>query len=196
MIDAERLFATLRAEFGPLTQANVDAVNAALGLGSAQDGAPAAKLTPSRACLDPRLFAAMSTHLNREEGRIPHAYQDHLGFWTIGVGRLIDKRKGGRLTDEEIDHLLANDILRFIDAMKNWPSWQAVKDDPIRATAMLSMCFQMGANGLAGFKNSLALIAAKRWKEAADNLRQSKWAQQTPARAGRVTRMIERGDET
>ena len=33
--------------------------------------------------------------LRRNEGEVLHAYQDHLGFWTIGVGRLIDKRKGG-----------------------------------------------------------------------------------------------------
>jgi lysozyme len=31
--------------------------------------------------------------LTRDEGRVRHAYQDHLGFWTIGVGRLIDQRK-------------------------------------------------------------------------------------------------------
>lgn len=144
--------------------------------------------------LDPDLFKVMSEHLEREEGRVAHAYQDHLGFWTIGVGRLIDKRKGGRLSDDEIDYLLANDIRRFIAAMESWPSWQAVKDNPARATAMLSMCFQMGPAGLAGFKNSLALIAQKKWREAATNLLQSKWARQTPARAMRVTRMIERGD--
>ena len=38
--------------------------------------------------------------LRREEGSRPHAYQDHLGFWTIGVGRLIDVRKGGGLSPE------------------------------------------------------------------------------------------------
>lgn len=32
--------------------------------------------------------------LNSLWSAVPHAYQDHLGYWTIGVGRLIDKRKG------------------------------------------------------------------------------------------------------
>lgn len=32
-----------------------------------------------------------------DEGRVPYAYRDSLGFWTVGVGRLIDKRKGARL---------------------------------------------------------------------------------------------------
>lgn len=138
-------------------------------------------------------FRIMADHLDREEGRIPHAYQDHLGFWTIGVGRLIDRRKGGRLTDEEIDYLLANDIRRFLVAMKDWPAWQAVKDDPYRATALLSMCFQMGERGLGKFKNTLALIAARRFEEAASNMMASLWAKQTPARAKRVAAMIRTG---
>ena len=52
--------------------------------------------------------------LKKEEGVVKHAYQDHLGYWTIGVGRLIDKRKGGGLSDEEIDYLLGNDIEKKI----------------------------------------------------------------------------------
>lgn len=147
----------------------------------------------SRASSDVPHFPIIAAHLRREEGVIPHAYQDHLGFWTIGVGRLIDKRKGGRLTDEEIDCLLANDIRRFVTAMEDWPAWQAVKDDPYRATALLSMCFQMGPVGLGKFKNTLALIASKQWQVAADNMLQSLWAKQTPARAKRVAHMIATG---
>lgn len=133
--------------------------------------------------------------LRRDEGVVPHAYQDHLGFWTIGVGRLVDKRKGGRLTDEEIDYLLTNDINECIADLQSLPAWQAVKDDPVRARALLNMRFQLGGAGLRGFKNSLAYIAAKNWKQAAANLRKSKWFQQTPQRAGRVIKMIETGAE-
>jgi len=140
-------------------------------------------------------FDIIAAHLEREEDRVPHAYQDHLGYWTIGVGRLIDKRKGGRLTDDEIDTLLANDICAKMGEMKDWPAWQAVKDDPVRATALLSMAFQMGTgeDGLGGFHNSLQLIADKQWRAAAANLLQSRWARQTPNRAIRVTQMIATG---
>lgn len=142
----------------------------------------------------PAETVAMATkHLRFEEGCVAYAYQDHLGYWTIGVGRLIDKRKGGALSDCEIDTLLANDIAARAIAMRDWPAWRAVKDDPVRAVALIGMAFQLGIDGLAAFKNSLALIAARRWKEAADNLLLSKWAGQTPARAKRVARMIETG---
>ena len=139
-------------------------------------------------------FTALAIeHLRREEGVIPHAYQDHLGFWTIGVGRLIDKRKGGRLTDAEIDFLLANDIERFVAAMDGWPAWERVKADTVRAVALLSMCFQMGPVGLSGFKTTLGHIAAGRWDEAATNMLASKWASQTPARAKRIASMFRTG---
>ena len=41
--------------------------------------------------------------LKRDEGEILHAYQDHLGFWTIGIGILIDKRG---MTEEAAYQLL------------------------------------------------------------------------------------------
>jgi GH24 family phage-related lysozyme (muramidase) len=31
------------------------------------------------------------------EGKIPYAYRDSLGLWTVGIGRLIDARKGAKL---------------------------------------------------------------------------------------------------
>ena len=143
--------------------------------------------------LPPELFGPLARDLERDEGRIASAYQDHLGYWTIGIGRLIDKRRGGRLSDDEIEYLLANDIRACIADIADLPAWQAVKDDPVRARALLNMRFQLGGAGLRGFVNSLRFIAAKDWGRAADNLRQSKWARQTPQRAARVIRMIETG---
>lgn len=138
------------------------------------------------------------THFRREEGAVPHVYNDHLGYATIGVGRLIDKRKGGRLSDSEIDLLLTNDICRFLGEIaahpKIAPAWARVKDNPARATALLSMAFQMGTAGLAGFTKTLGHIAAGNYAMAAASARQSRWATQTPERAARVTKMLETGE--
>ena len=41
------------------------------------------------------------------EGVVLHEYKDHLGYSTLGVGRLIEKDKGG-ITEEEAKYLLAN----------------------------------------------------------------------------------------
>lgn len=140
--------------------------------------------------LDPELFAVAARHLEMEEGRVAHAYRDHLGYLTIGVGRLIDSRRGGALREAEIDLLLANDLAACAAAMRGWPAWDRVADDPVRATALLSMCFQLGARGLAGFGDTLARVAAGRFDDAADAMLDSLWAAQTPARAMRVAFMM------
>lgn len=191
------LFAFLRSIAGRgLTQAEVDRFNGLLDDARVPITVTAQRPPPAapQASAEVPFFDTIKAHLEHEEGRVGYAYQDNLGFWTIGVGRLIDHRKGGKLSDAEIDMLLANDIRGKMAAIAAWPAWAAVKDDPVRATALLSMAFQMGPAGLAGFHNSLQLIADKQWRDAAANLLQSEWARQTPNRAARVTRMIATGE--
>lgn len=139
-------------------------------------------------------LAKITADLKRDEGIVPYAYQDHLSFWTIGVGRLIDQRKGGGLSPDEIDYLLANDIKRkWADLVKALP-W-VEKLDEVRQRALLNMCFQLGINGLLGFKNTLELIRLGKYAEAAQNALKSKWAEQTPNRAKRVASMIATGQD-
>lgn len=138
---------------------------------------------------DPLLIA----ELRRDEGVIPHAYQDHLGFWTVGVGRLIDKRKGGRLTDEEIDYLLANDIKRFATELdKRLPWWRGL--DPVRQRVIQNMAFNLGVAGLLSFKNTLAAVKAGEWAKASAGMLNSKWAKQVGLRAVRLAHMMKHGD--
>lgn len=139
-------------------------------------------------------FAAMRRDLVRDEGKVKHAYQDHLGFWTIGVGRLIDKRKGGGLSDDEIAYLLDNDIKACIEDIKGEPWWISVRDDPVRSRAIVNMRFQLGSKGIRKFVNTLDCIKHRQWEQAAANMRQSLWYSQTPNRAERVIRMIETGE--
>jgi lysozyme len=136
----------------------------------------------------------LKAELIRDEGVVPHAYQDHLGYWTIGVGRLVDKRKGGGLSDEEIAVLLDNDIRRKssdLDGAVPW--WRDL--DPVRQRVLVNLCFQLGISGLLGFKNTLAALQRGDYKAAADGLRASKLYQQTPARTERRARMIETGQD-
>ena len=126
------------------------------------------------------------------------AYQDHLGFWTIGVGRLIDKRKrGSGLSNEEIDFLLGNDLKKRAVLLDKKIPW--IKKLPRfgpRHRALINMSFQMGVSGLLSFKNTLKLVKAGEYAKAADNALKSKWARkQTPKRAKIVTEMIRTGKD-
>lgn len=130
--------------------------------------------------------------LKREEGVVKHAYQDHLGYWTIGVGRLIDKRKGGGLSDAEIDYLLQNDVDKVVAQVKEKLPWSKNLTSN-RQAVLYAMAFQMGIDGLLGFKNTLKLIEQGRYNEAATNMLKSKWARQTPDRAKRTAELMRKG---
>lgn len=54
-----------------------------------------------------------------------------------------------------------------------------------RKSILISMAYQMGADGLAKFTNTLKAIAEQRWSDASTGMLSSKWAKQTPNRAKR-----------
>jgi lysozyme len=115
--------------------------------------------------------------LIRHEGVVPYAYQDSLGYWTIGVGRLIDKRKGGRLRPEEIKYLLNNDVDEVVEALREALPWLD-KLTPNRKAVLYNMAFNLGVKGLLGFKNTLRFVEQGDYDKAADGMLNSKWASQ------------------
>jgi lysozyme len=130
--------------------------------------------------------------LRRDEGERLSAYRDHLGYWTIGVGILIDDRKGGAITPEESAYLLNNRIEDRMQALEKALPW--VKDlDEARLGVLLNMSYQLGVKGLLGFKNTLEMIRKGQYQEAADGMLQSLWAQQTPQRALRLSEQMRTG---
>lgn len=135
------------------------------------------------------VWEKIKQELLSDEGLVLHEYKDSLGYSTIGIGRLIDQRKGGGITKEEALYLLDNDIERKSAEVYRALPWLKLHPDQVQR-AVINMAFQMGIVGLLTFKNTLALIEGKKYKEAAENALKSKWATQTPNRAKRVTDMI------
>lgn len=131
--------------------------------------------------------------LKRDEGEKLHAYQDTLGYWTIGIGILIDQRKGGGLRPEESEFIFRNRLKLLDEELARVLPWLP-KLDPARRGVMLNMAYQMGAMGLLGFKTTLALVSAGKYQEAAKQMLESKWAKQTPARAQRLSNQMATGD--
>lgn len=131
----------------------------------------------------------LRAYLEREEGKRKFPYRCSEGILTIGIGRNLES-KG--LSEEEIQFLFANDCAEVEkDAQAAFPWLQDC--DEVRTEAVLSMCFQLGIGGVKKFKNFLAAMQGKQYSEAAKHALQSRWAQQTPARAKRVAHAIEFG---
>ncbi|MCR4297520.1 MAG: glycoside hydrolase family protein [Gallionella sp.] len=127
-----------------------------------------------------------------DEGVISHAYQDSLGFWTIGVGRLIDQRRGGKLSEDEIALLLKNDIAEADKSARAvFPAFDSLSEP--RKAVLVNMAFNLGQARLAGFVNTLRALADGRYDDAADGMLASKWAVQVGARAHRLAGIMRAG---
>lgn len=131
-------------------------------------------------------------HLYVSEDKVPHAYQDSLGYWTIGVGRLIDKRKGGGLSDDEIEYLLSNDMKRAeITARKLVKNFDSLSDN--RKVVILDLAFNLGETKLAKFVNTLKAVNEGRWEDAAKGLEDSLWYKQVGNRSKKLVKLMRQG---
>lgn len=142
--------------------------------------------------------ALLAVELERDEGFVPYAYQDSRGFWTIGIGRLIDKAKGGRITREEALYLKRNDIARFkAELDKAAPWWRTL--DAVRQRAVLNMTFNLGSGWITpghakAWPNTVAHIKAGRFAEASAAILANKvWVGQVGDRARRIAKQLETG---
>lgn len=127
--------------------------------------------------------------LRLDEGWVPHAYQDHLGYWTIGYGFLIDERKHGKLPREIGDQWLKFEIVRRHRELRRQIYVYSDAPESVKR-ALLNMSYQLGIRGLLGFRRMLDCIADRDYVGAAAEALDSRWAEQTPERAERVAKWI------
>lgn len=123
--------------------------------------------------------------LRRHEGTRQFVYQCTAGKSTIGVGRNLEDR--GVLPDE-IELMLANDIKACAEDLRGFGWWDDLT--PNRKAALIDLRFCVGPAGFRGFKKMIAAIEVKDFKEAAHQIRESKFARQTGHRAADLAGLI------
>lgn len=129
--------------------------------------------------------------LKRDEGFVPHAYQDSEGWWTIGYGTLIDERRGGSIP-EDIAGLL---LVRKMDDACQWLSKTLPWTDSLneaRRAVLQNMAYNMGRK-LLTFKNFLLATRDGYFPIAAKEMLDSLWARQVGARAIRLSEQMRTG---
>lgn len=132
----------------------------------------------------------LAAQLSIDEGRKPRIYVDTVGKVTGGVGRNLTDRA---FSDDEIDLMLKNDIAiveRELDQRLPW--WRDMTE--ARQNVLANMCFNLGANRLLGFVNTLAMMKAGRYDAAALGMLDSQWAKQVGQRAIRLAAMMRKGE--
>jgi lysozyme len=156
--------------------------------------------------------------LSVHEGREAKRYPDSEGYWTIGVGHLIDERKGGSLPtfiaialahrgidvykdeampEDLIDQLLDHDIAEHRKLLRRFQPWVETLD-PVRQAVLDDMTFNLGIEPFDndGFKDwpiFLSQVKSGQYEKAAVNMLSTLWARQVKSRAVRLAAMMKTG---
>lgn len=133
--------------------------------------------------------------IREHEGLRLKPYKDSKGYWTIGIGDLIDTKQ---MSFREAIHLWNNGITESaaIERAKHNIMRAAVNArlvlgpefydqlTDIRQEVLTEMVFQMGATGFGKFKKTIAFIRAGKHATAAMEMLDSKWHREdSPGRA-------------
>ena len=130
-------------------------------------------------------YAALTARLMAEEGFRALPYRDSRGILTVGYGRNLTVP----FTHDEGRYLLASSLDRNAATfIKAWPPFDDMPHE-VRA-ALLDAAFELGPDGVLGFKKMLAHAAAGEWEAAAKEAISSKWDAETPTRAHRLAEVF------
>lgn len=106
------------------------------------------------------------------------------GKLTIGYGRNIEDRG---ISEKEAECLLVNDIKSArIDCEVVFPNFDCYVKD-VRY-ALINMMFNLGMPKFLGFKNMIRAVKEEAWSKAADEVLNSRYAEQVGDRAERIAR--------
>jgi lysozyme len=139
--------------------------------------------------------------LKKDEGIRVRAYNDSLGYKTVGVGHLIKKSDpdwlrelevGDKITMQEVEELFISDLsIAIHDAMRVFAEvWDDFPD--MAQEVFINMIFNLGVTRFLKFKKTILYAYAMDWDKVASEMLDSKWAKQVGQRAYRLSAQIER----
>ena len=138
----------------------------------------------------------LRVEIENDEGCKYEVYLDHLGLPTCGIGHLIKEddpehglEVGTKIDEERVNELFETDIKETIDECKL--IYNDFDDLPEEAQYIIAnMMFNMGRPRLSRFHKMKQAVDNRDWKEAANQMIDSRWYKQVPNRANRfVNRM-------
>lgn len=142
---------------------------------------------------------SLKESIKKHEGFRSKVYKDTLGFDTVGYGfkcdslspdeLVINGNKYEPMSEFIADMILDKKLEKLQKQVYTAVPWLKTAPQPV-GEVISEMAYQMGINGVLGFKNTLAMLQAKKYKDAASNMLLSKWAKQTPNRAKELSDKI------
>jgi len=112
------------------------------------------------------------------EGFSRYSYLDSVGVRTVGFGRNLDDRGISR---EEAEMLLLNDLETSTEEAKKFEFYENLTSN--RRDVIVEMIFNLGLTRFKKFKKTIGYINQANHSAAADEMLDSKWADQVGQRA-------------
>ena len=136
--------------------------------------------------------------LKIDEGIEHKIYLDHLGLKTCGIGHLcldgepeFDMPVGTPISDERVNELFDEDVKIMVgECEKLYPYFEELPEEAQQI--ICNMMFNMGRPRLSKFKMMKRAVDNRDWKEAASQMKSSKWYSQVKNRADRLVNRMER----
>ena len=140
--------------------------------------------------------------ISADEGKVLHAYLCSELHATVGIGHKIldtDPEKDldifginweevpddQYITEDRCYILFQEDVqIAISGCMKIYNNWDDLPQEVQHI--LVNMCFQLGQRGLSNFKQMGKAIEESDWGKASVEMMDSRWASQTPERAGRL----------
>ena len=128
------------------------------------------------------------TTIKADEGCELNLYRCPAGKWTIGYGRNLEDCG---ITQDEAEFMFANDILAVVDRLRFFAFWSALNAS--RQAVLINLAYCVGIQGVKAFTRMIAALEDGNYSEAAAQILDSKFAQQTGGRANRLAAAMEQG---
>jgi lysozyme len=127
--------------------------------------------------------------LKKHEGLRLKPYRCSAGKLTIGYGHNLDDVG---ISEEEAEMLLLNDLLTANIEVENRFVWFEDLDE-VRKAVVVNMIFNLGIARFSAFKKTISLIEEGSYSEAAQEMLDSRWANQVGSRANELSEMMRTG---
>lgn len=124
--------------------------------------------------------------LLKHEGLRLKPYHCPANKLTIGIGRNLEDRG---ITEQEAKFLLINDISSIHEKLNYILPFYKDLDDS-RQEVLINMAFNLGVAGLLKFKKTLGFIQYTLFKEASQEMLDSRWARQVGNRAIELSNLM------
>jgi lysozyme len=132
---------------------------------------------------------ALIQSVKRHESWRGDSYKDSEGVWTVGWGTNLETLED--FPEGFAEFFLKRELVNAAYALSQRSAWHELTQT--RREVLIEMAYNLGMAGVNGFKKMWTAIDHGNYEEAADQMLDSKWANQVGVRAIRLAKKMRSG---